>query len=483
MPDDDSLKIRKDVWRLATWDPVLDWYARAVADMQTRPITDPTSWRYQAAVHDYVVGRDPIARAGEKLPSTAEQQKFWRQCQHGSWFFLPWHRWYLWYFERIVAATIVKLGGPTAWALPYWNYSDERNPDALKLPPAFRATTMPDGRPNSLLVAERAPACNLGQAVGDALDIDLRRCLTEDMFSVTVFGRGGGFGGPSTGFHHSPGTTGSLEATPHGSMHSAVGGDGWMSAFNTAALDPIFWLHHANIDRLWEVWRRRDPARHTNPTERDWLTMTFDFHDAAGAVVTPSIEQVVDMTAAPLRYTYEDMSDPLAGVPPRLRAPRPLPMEVSPMPEMVAATSRPLTLGTGTTTSALSIQAPTGPARLRSAAGAARTIYLNLENVTGAGAVGGYAVYLNAPPGASASQRADHLAGLLPTFGLAEASRPDNEHGGSGLQIALNVTDLVSRLEAQPGWDSNRLTVEFVYRGAPTDAATIQVGRVSLYYA
>src|SRR6516164_1482375 len=41
---------------------------------------------------------------------------------------------------------------------------------------------------------------------------------------------------------------------------------GLMSNPTMAALDPIFWLHHANIDRLWEVWLKR-PSGHVNPTQ------------------------------------------------------------------------------------------------------------------------------------------------------------------------------------------------------------------------
>jgi hypothetical protein len=48
-------------------------------------------------------------------------------------------------------------------------------------------------------------------------------------------------------------------------MHVRVGG--FMGAFNSAGLDPLFWLHHCNIDRLWEVWRKmsathKDPVRY-----------------------------------------------------------------------------------------------------------------------------------------------------------------------------------------------------------------------------
>jgi tyrosinase len=128
------VRIRRDVWKLPSTDDTLTWYARSVAKIQSRLITDPTSWRYQAAIHDYRPTDDPLARPGETLPSQAEQLKFWFRCQHGSWFFLPWHRGYLFYFEQILLQIIQQLKGPSTWALPYWNYSDPANPNARCLP-------------------------------------------------------------------------------------------------------------------------------------------------------------------------------------------------------------------------------------------------------------------------------------------------------------------------------------------------------------
>ena len=61
----------------------------------------------------------------------------WNECQHASWYFLPWHRMYLYYFERIVRAAALAAGAPDDWALPYWNY--DRAFPANTLPPAFRA--------------------------------------------------------------------------------------------------------------------------------------------------------------------------------------------------------------------------------------------------------------------------------------------------------------------------------------------------------
>src|SRR5215216_6002831 len=312
-----QVRTRQDVWKLDEWHPTLLWYAKAIAEMQKRPINDPTSWRYQSAIHDYKRDRDPNASPSDVLPSTTEQQRFWNQCQHNSWFFLPWHRMYLHFFEQIVAAAVCKLEGPDDWALPYWNYSDTSNPNASLLPPAFRATTLPDGSPNPLRIQQRAVGVNEGEMFAFPEDVDLEPSLTEGIFVAAAVGGDPGFGGPQTVFHHSGGPVGTVEAVPHGSMHVAVGGnDGWMSRFFTAPLDAIFWLHHCNIDRLWSVWLNRDPLN-TNPTQTEWLTtVPFEFHNAQGEIASLTCSQVTDTTASPLSYEYEDISDPLGAAPP-----------------------------------------------------------------------------------------------------------------------------------------------------------------------
>src|SRR6267378_2401282 len=44
--------------------------------------------------------------------------------------------------------------------------------------------------------------------------------------------------------------SGALEL-PHGWVHNAVGGT--MGSSRSPA-DPLFWLHHAMVDRLWSIW-------------------------------------------------------------------------------------------------------------------------------------------------------------------------------------------------------------------------------------
>lgn len=482
-------RIRRSVLGLSTWDPILLWYARAVREMQARPIIDPLSWRYQGAVHDFSASAAALGRPGEPMPSPADQARFWRRCQHATWFFLPWHRAYLLFFERTVARTIEQLGGPAGWALPFWNYEDTANPNARRLPPAFQQRTMPDGSVNPLFVARRAPAANRNLRVGTAADASDRRCLSRPRFVNN--GPILQFGGGVTGFAHFGNATGACEATPHNTMHNAVGGStGWMADPATAALDPIFWLHHSNIDRLWELWRRSDPA-HTDPATASWLSsVPFSFHDELGAPVTITPSQMTDILDPFLDYDYEGLPARAPRVPvtpaPTGDVEMPEPKQV---PEMVGATSRPVSLGAEAAQVAFEIHAPTGPAALESAV--APEIHLVLENVKAEGLpLESYEVYVNVPEGTRPQDRPDLMAGVLAPFGVVGASAPEEEHGGAGLNYSMDITEIAQTLQKEQAWDPANLRVSFVphrFEGDREDeelpARPLEVGRISLYYA
>jgi tyrosinase len=467
--------------------------------MQKRPITDPTSWRFQAAIHDYIRNSDPLAKPGERLPPSTIRNRFWSQCQHGSWFFIPWHRMYLHFFEQIVAAEVVKLGGPRDWALPYWNYSADLQ--SRLLPKAFRDPTLPDGTKNFLFVAQRDADANAGRQFADALDVALRAALILPDFSSST---ADSFGGFPTNFSHSGSGAGSLERVPHGSMHVAVGGGpaGWMSRFNTAGLDPIFWLHHCNIDRLWEVWLKRDSS-HKNPTELQWLNrISFSFHNAAKQQVTMRCIDVINTAA--LDYTYDDVSDPLVVAVPPVPVPLPGPgprafaigepeMEVNMPdavpPEMVGATET--SFKVGNTPSRIRIATPAhATARSRFAASAALTagetaakpkVFLQLENITASGAANSYDVYVNVPEGEDPTEHSERFAGRLDLFGVAEASRASAQHPGSGLTYTLDISGIYDQLSAAPDWDPENIDLSIV-PVRKWEGATVTVGRVSLFF-
>jgi tyrosinase len=458
--------------------------------MRHRALNDFMSWRYQAAIHEYVRDDDPLADNADVLPSTADQNRFWNQCQHNSWFFLPWHRMYLGYFEQIVESIIKSMpGGPSTWSLPYWNYSDSTNASAGRLPLAFTLPKMKDGKPNPLRISQRRG--NDNAPIVSSAASDVTKCLRAATFEGPAVAGLAGFGGPKTGFNHSSGPgapLGRVDATPHGSVHGSVGGfrGGFMGAFNTAALDPIFWLHHANIDRLWEVWLQRDPA-HVNPAVAPWRTaLSFPFNDAVANVVTLSPSDVIN-TASPLfDYTYDDVSDPLGGaaltVPAAAAGGPVMPQQ----PEMVGASDAPMLVSGERATTTVRISQPTGPAALRAAA-TPPDVHLTIENVTGLDAYGNYAVYVNLPAGANPENHQDRYAGLIPMFGVPEATRRQRDHPGDGLTFSLDITDLARRLESRDEWTGS-VSVTLV-RETPAPPASvaaaqtdpIRIGRVGVY--
>ncbi|ORY05210.1 Di-copper centre-containing protein, partial [Basidiobolus meristosporus CBS 931.73] len=52
-----------------------------------------------------------------------------------------------------------------------------------------------------------------------------------------------------------------IESPPHGAVHVGIGGRNGDMAFATSTNDPLFWLHHAFVDKIWADWQKSDPSR------------------------------------------------------------------------------------------------------------------------------------------------------------------------------------------------------------------------------
>lgn len=252
--------VRKDVAGLfdadtGAWAPELYWYAKAVGWMKERPRIEPNSWEFQWYTH----GR-PRREEGDPPE--------WGQCPHRNEYFLPWHRWYLYHFERIVRDVIVtELGQEDMadWALPYWNYAHlapDGDPAASeewrRIPLPFRQDRIRDPRS--------------GEEEDNPLYLPVSmdgRCLGEDPMAFdqvdpSAAMREESFWPPRNGGTERAGFSQVLERFPHGLVHSNI--SGLMGSVPTAAGDPVFWLHHANIDRFWEAWLNG----HQVPDNRVW---------------------------------------------------------------------------------------------------------------------------------------------------------------------------------------------------------------------
>ncbi len=505
-----TLYNRRDIWKLEAtqpWHPITLAYAYAVREMVNRSVlrrSDPTGWTYQAAIHGTGTSDQPVDR--------------WRnQCQHSTWFFLPWHRMYLLYLEQIMRSIIQKLDyvddvTKAQWALPYWDYDRGGLTNTLPIP--FRKTRLPTGEPNPLYRAQRNKAQGMNVNAGDGLAdgryggpsvTTARWAFAETVFSYPPSpGAAGGFGGPEVGAHHSlAGTPGLLEQTPHNDIHDIIGGPtGYMSDVSKAALDPIFWLHHANIDRLWVAWMRHfDAAHDPTPTDPAWLDgQLFHFHDQAGVDVVNRSRDV--LSTRTLGYRYESEQYPRVPTAP---APSGLTSASSDTPpvgklgpdipaEMVGATRRPTILTGRAVTVQFGVSRPVGPLR-KVTGGVPRRVLLNLEGVRAVANPGlSYGVYLNIGD-TNYPVPQDHYVGNLSFFGVDRHTDDRDGTGGGrgGRRLVFNVTGLYQRLRSERRWDDRQVTVMFVPMGTLPDGGQpgagavhhadnpVSVGRISLY--
>ncbi|KAK4862915.1 hypothetical protein LT330_010745 [Penicillium expansum] len=77
----------------------------------------------------------------------------------------------------------------------------------------------------------------------------------------------------------------------HNNIHGWVGGDfnGHMSQIPVATFDPIFWLHHCNIDRIFALWQALNPDKWFEKSKVNaFFQETIGLPD--GAEITPDTE-------------------------------------------------------------------------------------------------------------------------------------------------------------------------------------------------
>lgn len=167
-------------------------------------------------------------------------------CPHGNWFFLPWHRAYLVAFEKVAAQL---LNDPT-FALPYWDWSKD-----IKLPAAFRDMQSPLYLPPPAgMFPIPAGICRLITEI--VIPSKTSSEVVDRILALTDFDAFGS--GRAADLRSDPEIyrPGAFEGGPHGAVHSFIGSTSCPMGGMDSALDPIFWIHHANIDRIWEQWVR-----------------------------------------------------------------------------------------------------------------------------------------------------------------------------------------------------------------------------------
>jgi len=148
---------------------------------------------------------------------------------HGTLRFLPWHRVYLLQLENALRTIHPDV------TLPYWDWT--KRPEQA-IPPWLAGVTPTVNTPNGPIAVNRGP--------GSAADLATYASNVPSVLQVNDF----------------PNFTAQLEGV-HNGVHVWVGGS--MSSIPTAPADPIFWMHHANIDRLWWQWQTSPNGQGKNP--------------------------------------------------------------------------------------------------------------------------------------------------------------------------------------------------------------------------
>lgn len=143
---------------------------------------------------------------------------------------LPWHRIYLLQFELALRAIHPDV------SIPYWDWTKASE---QAIPPWLIGATPTVVTPTKTVVVTRSP--------GTAADLALIASNVTGIMAMSDF----------TSF------ASSLNGV-HGGVHVWVGGA--MGSVPTAPADPIFWMHHANLDRLWWQWQNSPQGTGKNPS-------------------------------------------------------------------------------------------------------------------------------------------------------------------------------------------------------------------------
>jgi tyrosinase len=295
----------------------------------------------------------------------------------------------------------------------------------------FRDTT------SDLFVSQRNPAMNSGTGSLPAWAVDYSAGFMQPSFN---------------------GAGSSLEGLPHNIVHVLVGG--WMGSVPTAAQDPIFYLHHCNMDRLWNLWLAQGGGRIDPVFDSTWKNTKYAFFDEEGAQVEMTGCEIL-RAAQQLHYVYEgeppqvnDYCLPILKFPP-FRFERELVLRI-PGP--------PITLGPET----VSIPVDLKEARQRLgllAESRKETVLLELDGVEAERQPGVvWQVYFGQPPDTPPEEESPYYVGALALFGQGIHSESHDKFEPAHFAFSINRALLAGFKAGQQRW-----TISFVPRSILID--------------
>lgn len=430
-----GLRRRENVAGMGANHPTLAAYRAAVQQMKNLPQSDPRNWTRQAQIHN-------------------------NNCPHGNWYFLPWHRAYVLEFERICR----DLSGNPDFALPYWNWTQNR-----RIPgPFWRGTLLDTTRVVDR--DDRVPARFVRQPIID-------RILRQTDFELFGSTRPSGQNNTNSGWQRTRGAEAELERTPHDNVHVWINGN---MITMMSPLDPIFWLHHCNIDRLWAEWNA-PPRSRPNTSSALWRNFTLRPFNT----LVRNLQSVTQ-----LGYTYDTLAQPqlaqVSPLPPLLDRAR---ERFELMEPQVASLRQAVSFSVQTPQSALPLAAEAVSAEDVAEDGGPKVVAFvrgveppEDKQVT-------VNVFLNCPYLSAETPVSDpHYVGNFTFFGVhGHEEEAEGDHGDHDMKISyvFDLTEPVDRLRAlEPDLES-QLTVQLMpvaLEGRNVPSEEIRIEGVEIVY-
>lgn len=450
-----TVKVRTDLQSMQPTDRFFTDYADAISAMHSLPASDHRNWRNQALIH-------------------------LNHCPHGMIGFFPWHRWYIHFYEEICATLIDRPD----FTLPYWNWAAKSGSIPL---PFYSVAPAPTAGLNVRYWSDPSNAQSNNWGPDTVVTVGVRSLCEGTGLQDTVAGvfdqqAIDSYQAQSnfTDFWHA------IEGQPHNTGHVISGGSFGHMGDGMSPLDPIFWLHHCNVDRMWAEWQK---AGNTTPD------LTFDysgqFVDGSGAAQTRIVANAsYDTTKLGYVYDTTETSAPkglMAGAA-SLRD-----VAVS-QPRVLASTDVAQSLSIG---SAASIQVTNAPvldslfsrrvfnatnflATPRKAVESGRVI-ARLIDVGNDGPANTMMlrVFVNAPDATSATPTSDpRYAGTVSFFG-------NQAHHGGGRTFVVDITEPLRNLANDGGVSDESLSIQVVPAATSRllNATTLSIGKVEIVSA
>jgi tyrosinase len=144
--------------------------------------------------------------------------------------FLPWHRVYLRQLEIALEAIHPDV------TLPYWDWTTSSE----QVIPVWLQTVAPT-------VVTPTQTIHVSRSAGSSQQLQDIAANVPTVMATTDY----------------PTFRWDLEVLVHNGVHVWVGGT--MGSIPTAPADPLFWMHHANVDRLWWLWQQSSQGQGKNP--------------------------------------------------------------------------------------------------------------------------------------------------------------------------------------------------------------------------